>query len=102
MQIAVGRALLLRVAGAILGQMLPRPRESLEIARRDGKIRLCQEAQPLEFPMTRHKHDKEQQKEGAQHELCGRRDIIAVDECSEHCRKDKCAREDVARPLPIL
>ena len=101
-QITVGRTLFLTIDSTILRQRLPLPREAHEIARRHREIRLRQEAQPLQFPMARDKHHKEQQKKTAEHRLCRRPHIIAVDQRSEHRGKDHRTREDVPRPLRIL
>ena len=102
MQIAVGRTLFLSIGSAVLGQILPRPREPLEIARRHREIRLCQETQALQLPMARHEHDEEQQEKATQHEFCRRLHIIAVNQRDEHRGKDNGARQNIARTLRIL
>ena len=101
-QITVGRTLFLAIDSTVLGQGLPLPREAHEIARRHRKIRLRQEAQPLQFPMTHDKHHKEQQQESAEHQLCRRAHIIAVDQHHQHHRKDHRTRKDVPCPLLVL
>ena len=102
MQIAVGRTRLLCIGAAVLGQLLPRPGEPFEIACRHREICFRQEPQPLQFPVACHEEGEHQQQEAAEHHLCGRGNIIAVDEHNEHRRKDERPRENIARTLRVL